>query len=507
MEKLHSFQSKIVQECLEKKRGGLALPMGSGKTLVSLCIALKQCAPQDQVLIVASKSLIQSWEYELEKFFPDTTTHTSLLTEALSNHKVVLTTPSTLVKFYKKQDLMDSHIQLDNETHANHYLKVKRPLGEGLFYGKRWGVLIIDEVHNYTNISTVRCRSLLGLCTKTQWLLSGTIMPEPKLDRIFGYHLLVNDLKMPRNLPEARKYITKEQSTFKGMDETLVSRDNNDMFTDRPDFQVECVKHALSVPEQKLYLVFAEVCGKLVNDLEQAKTARNINLQRTIRAEMLTIISHLRIFIVAPMVTLSRIFLNAASRDGTSIVKTFYNLMKTRGLEEFMDKEESLKTSRVSKVLEVIHAQDNRTVVFSSFRMNLDYINQFLGDRQVIIISSKDSADTRGAKVKEFNESDKAIMLLTYAIGADGLNLQGGQTVLLLDHWWNKSVSEQAIARVYRFGQKNNVKAYVFSSETGIEKGLLDKHMDKGIVSNEIRTGPLQTKVRTLSLEGILKLV
>ena len=40
LQKLNPFQRDILAECIQKKSGGLSLPLGSGKTLISLVLSL-----------------------------------------------------------------------------------------------------------------------------------------------------------------------------------------------------------------------------------------------------------------------------------------------------------------------------------------------------------------------------------------------------------------------------------------------------------------------------------
>ena len=65
---LSNFQQEIINECIEKGSGGLSLPMGTGKTIISLHVALQQC-PDRPIIVVASKTLLPSWESEIKKFF------------------------------------------------------------------------------------------------------------------------------------------------------------------------------------------------------------------------------------------------------------------------------------------------------------------------------------------------------------------------------------------------------------------------------------------------------
>ena len=66
---LTDYQTEIVRECLAKGGGGLSLPMGSGKTIISLVLALKYFKQTGRPsLVVASKTLIAGWIQEIEKF-------------------------------------------------------------------------------------------------------------------------------------------------------------------------------------------------------------------------------------------------------------------------------------------------------------------------------------------------------------------------------------------------------------------------------------------------------
>ena len=72
MDYLSEFQKKVLDECLEKKSGGLSLTMGSGKTLLSLVLGLEQTKiNKNPILIIVSKTLIESWVFEIKKFFKD----------------------------------------------------------------------------------------------------------------------------------------------------------------------------------------------------------------------------------------------------------------------------------------------------------------------------------------------------------------------------------------------------------------------------------------------------
>lgn len=61
-----------------------------------------------------------------------------------------------------------------------------------------------------------------------------------------------------------------------------------------------------------------------------------------------------------------------------------------------------------------------------------------------------------------FNTSNNKpkILLLSLTAGGVGLNLVGGNHLLLIDIHWNPQLEVQAQDRIYRFGQKKNVFIY-----------------------------------------------
>ena len=93
-------------------------------------------------------------------------------------------------------------------------------------------------------------------------------------------------------------------------------------------------------------------------------------------------------------------------------------------------------------------------------------------------------------------------------MGAEGLNLQCSHTILLVDFWWSCGSSNQAIARVLRYGQKSSVvNIYFFTANTGLEKGLFYKHEDKLSVLDELLIGPKKSVIRTLKTQEIIKIL
>lgn len=91
--------------------------------------------------------------------------------------------------------------------------------------------------------------------------------------------------------------------------------------------------------------------------------------------------------------------------------------------------------------------------------------------------------DSRDAAVDQF-KTDPSVqaLIITLKTGAVGLNLEVASWVFFMDPWWNPAIEDQAIARVHRQGQSNEVKAVRFVTKNSIEAkivklGLMKKEM------------------------------
>jgi SNF2 family DNA or RNA helicase len=122
-------------------------------------------------------------------------------------------------------------------------------------------------------------------------------------------------------------------------------------------------------------------------------------------------------------------------------------------------------------------------------------------------LESKHSAVNRGKIVENYKKSTNGVFVLTYDIGAEGLNLQGGTVVILVDYWWNDGKSKQAVARTVRRGQTLPVQIYHLTSDTVLEREMFNKHADKLTVADELEVGAIKSDIRSLKMDEILSLI
>jgi SNF2 family DNA or RNA helicase len=527
MDKLNHCQRKVVDECLQRPAGGgLSLPMGYGKTLISLVLAEKSRGP---CLVVVSKTLLESWVAEICKFYGTdyefAVYHKLFMKGAFeaftpTNETIILTTPETLSKVYKNSTIEQLFISYEERINRGGFpVPVKlytipsQPFlnrkSHGRFlFSTRWKCLFIDESQNYTNVSSVRCHALASVFAQQKWCLSGTMFNEPKPERILGYHLLIGDATFPNNLPDATLKITSKD--FVGISGTLVAREKNDMFI-VPQVIDQIVVHDLSEMERVIYSSLKNIMKALNEKSRLAKLNGDIVGTRKFGAYLLAMITYTRQFLVCPLVPFASAMIAmsdyAAKNELHEIFRTQMNEIK---LEQYLDDPEAALSTRIKSVVKVVNGhKDERLIIFTCFRTNLNVVSAFIPtDRAVFICQQTDSPQARAGKVLEFEKTKNGLLLLTYQLGAEGLNLQRSSIVLLLDVWWNHGTTQQAIARVLRFGQESKtVRVYFFTANTGIEQALFKKHSDKLAVLKELMDGPVKSKITKMKIADVLKII
>jgi SNF2 family DNA or RNA helicase len=532
--KITPFQNDIILECLKKQKGGLSLTMGSGKTLVSLILGLEQIKTSNSpILVVCSKTLVESWIFEIKKFFKDDLKYVVLHPTYIKKFndfkiendiKVVITTPEIISKVYKNDNISSKFIKQEivNEGRfGQHFINIyNRPetpysvinFGGSIIFSINWGCLIVDEIQNYTKISSLRSQGISAICSKHRWGLSGTIFNEPCLERILGYYCIINDETFPRSLPAAEKYIKSDY--FKGFNTSLVVRKTNPSFL-KPKVNQYIISHELSKEEEKLYTSMKIIMNIIRKKIIEFKKVEDTINTRKFSTYLLAIICYLRQSVVCSILPIAACAIDLCDfQTKSELSNILMEEINKLELNSFLKNKDSVKSTRMKKALAVIdkHKYEN-IVIFTCFRTVLDIFKTFLPtDRKVYTITSSMSSKKRASVLEEFakiiDSKYKNILLLTYDIGSEGLNLQVSNTVLLLDFYWNDGKTSQSIARVLRYGQQSEeVNIYFFTSNTAIEKAIFDKQNLKLQIINELESGKQSTSIKKMNVKDIINII
>ena len=174
------------------------------------------------------------------------------------------------------------------------------------------------------------------------------------------------------------------------------------------------------------------------------------------------------------------------------------------------DLSKNLMTSTKIRHLLSILSRDSLThkyIVFSFFTSMLDLIEPFLKQR-ALVYTRYDGAmrnDLREASLERLrNDSKTRILLCSLRAGSLGLNLTAASRVVILEPFWNPFVEEQAIDRVHRLNQTQDVIVYKMTVKDTVEARILDLQERKRELANATVEG--KTAAAKLTLQDMLKL-
>jgi len=143
----------------------------------------------------------------------------------------------------------------------------------------------------------------------------------------------------------------------------------------------------------------------------------------------------------------------------------------------------ALKSSKLNTLLSHLRiirdtSENEKVVVFSQFSTFLDIMEKELQLENGLTVFKFDgrlSMNKRSNILREFKEPRKGVtvLLLSLKAGGVGLNLTHASRAFMCDPWWSPSIEDQAIDRIHRIGQENNVKVVRFIMEGSIEEKML----------------------------------
>jgi len=97
--------------------------------------------------------------------------------------------------------------------------------------------------------------------------------------------------------------------------------------------------------------------------------------------------------------------------------------------------------------------------------------------------------------VDEYNSNPNIfVFLLTTKVGGLGINLTGGNRVIIYDPDWNPSTDIQARERAWRLGQTRDVTIYRLMTAGTIEEKIYHRQIFKQFLSNKVLKDPKQRR-------------
>jgi len=131
---------------------------------------------------------------------------------------------------------------------------------------------------------------------------------------------------------------------------------------------------------------------------------------------------------------------------------------------------------------------NDKIVLISNYTSTLDIFERLCRNRQYgcLRLDGTMNVNKRQKLVDKFNdpEGGEFVFLLSSKAGGCGLNLIGANRLILFDPDWNPAADQQALARVWRDGQKKDCFVYRFIATGTIEEKIFQRQSHKQSLSS-----------------------
>ncbi len=429
--------------------GILADDMGLGKTVQVIAHILQEqedySGVMPPVLIVAPTSVIPNWRAELQRFAP------KVKVLNLTGHK----RSQQLAQIAPGQVLLSS------------YALLGRDLAKLLPHD--YHLLVLDEAQLVKNPSTIAAKAARQLRARHRLCMTGTPL-ENHLGELWAQFdflmpgflgsksLFQKNIRTPIEKRRDQDSLTRLRQRIAPF---LLRRTKDQVVAELPPKSVIVKRIQLEGKQRDMYETLRL---KLKAQISAQMQERGAQFSRI---NLLDALLKLRQVCCDPRLLPSE---NAAAGVG------------------------SAKLDQLSDMLQSLIHEGRRVLVFSQFTSMLSLIEAELQRRKLRYLLLTGASDDRETPVRQFQNREVPIFLISLRAGGVGLNLTAADTVVHFDPWWNPAVEEQATDRAYRIGQDKPVFVYRLIAADTIEerieemkskkKELADALLDDAAVSN-----------------------
>ncbi|XP_020283574.1 DNA repair and recombination protein RAD54-like [Pseudomyrmex gracilis] len=489
---------KFMYECVTGKRIEdaygciMADEMGLGKTLqcITLLWTLLKQGPEakpliEKAIIVAPSSLVKNWHNELNKWLQN-----RILAVAIDGGKKA-DIDKNLIRFMKTYGgrcvtpvLIISYETFRLHSHVLHQDEV--------------GLLLCDEGHRLKNSENQTYQSLMGLKAKRRVLLSGTPIQNDLLE-YFSLLNFVNQGLLGTAQEFRKKY---ETPILRGQDANATEKER--------EVATECLNELVSVVnkcvirrtnallskylplkhELVVCIKMGELQTRLYKSFIQSDSLKK-SMEETDNPKKGATLSALA------AITLLKKLCNHPDLIYDKIVE------KTEGFEKaakllppnYSTKELLPELSGKLMVLDCLLASiktttNDKIVLVSNYTQTLDLFEKLCRKRSYnyVRLDGTMTIKKRAKVVDNFNSetSSDFIFMLSSKAGGCGLNLIGANRLVMFDPDWNPANDEQAMARVWRDGQKKPCFVYRFLATGTIEEKIFQRQAHKKALSSTV---------------------
>ena len=162
---------------------------------------------------------------------------------------------------------------------------------------------------------------------------------------------------------------------------------------------------------------------------------------------------------------------DAAAYEAEVLAGNFMGMRRVSFLQE--DLRASSKAARLAELCAQAEDEGRKVIVYSYFRDTIRKVCEYLGERVIGSITGSTPPEERQDLIDRFSQtSDGAALVCQIQAGGTGLNIQAAAVVIFCEPQIKPSLTWQAISRVYRMGQVQNVLVYHLLCENTVDEAM-----------------------------------
>ena len=421
--------------------GILADEMGLGKTLQTIAFIKSEVDGNEEKLpslVVCPTSLVYNWESEINKF--------------QQSLKCLVVSGSKDAREDQLKEIEDSDVIITS------YALIKRDIDQ--YKDIKFRYCFLDEAQNIKNPESLNAQSVKSIKAHSYFALTGTPI-ENSLTELWS----IFDFIMPGYLLNHRKFSQKYEAPIikngdkKALEELnkhtkpfILRRLKKDVIKELPPKIEHNMVVDMTEDQKKVYAAYLQQAKE---EIDNEIRDKGINKSKI---KILSIITRLRQICCDP----STFIENYEGDNG---------------------KMEALKDIVQNNVNE-----GHKILLFSQFTSVLKNIGDMFQKENIkyMYLDGSVKAEARGEMVKEFNEGEIPIFLISLKAGGTGLNLTSADIVIHYDPWWNPAVEDQASDRAHRIGQKKTVEVIRLIAKGTIEEKIHKIQEKKKEIINDV---------------------
>lgn len=464
------FLYRCMTERVQIHRGCiLADDMGLGKSLqaISLLHTMLKQGPYgspmlQRALIVAPSSLLDNWKQEIKKWLGDEKMKCIILGVGTQKDQAM----QTVIDF-KFGKVFKIGI-ISYETLRKYFSDLRGYVD----------IVVADEGHRLKSVSGNKTiAALQGLSAGRKILLTGTPL-QNNLSELFAMVDFVrpgslgstasfqNVFESP--IEKGRDKNASEEAVLLGKSRLAELQRIVGSFILRRDASVNCAY----LPKLSSFAIFCRPSDLQVSIIKTIISRRWKSDLEIANEEILSLLSELRKVCGHPDLLGVPPAFSGEANDGQSFQISPGDSKKSGKLIVLC-----------ALVDQIVNHTGERCVIVSQWTSMLNVIEAYVRDMGITFcrLDGSTSISKRQDIVNSFNKNNIGqVFLLSTAAGGVGLNLIGANRLILVDSHWNPALDNQAMARIWRDGQKKDCFIYRLLTTGTIEEKVYQRQMLKG---------------------------